>query len=50
VLWVPGGDPCALIKLMADPTYLGFLNKQSGDTKFVASVCEGALLLAATGR
>ena len=49
VLWVPGGDPCALIKLMADPTYLGFLKKVSGNAKFVASVCEGALLLAAAG-
>src|SRR3984893_218390 len=49
VLWVPGGDPCALIKLMGDRTYLDFLKKMSGKAKFIASVCEGALLLAAAG-
>src|SRR5579864_8046166 len=49
VLWVPGGDPCALIKLMGDRTYLDFLKNKSGAAKFVASVCEGAMLLAAAG-
>lgn len=49
VLWVPGGDPPALVKLMKDRTYLGFLQDKSRAAKFVCSVCEGALLLAAAG-
>src|SRR6202034_4053109 len=50
-LWVPGGDPDALVKLMRDPlrTYLDFLIRKSVNAKYVASVCEGALLLAAAG-
>ena len=48
-LWVPGGDPDALADLMEDPcrTYLDFLIDQAAKTPLVASVCEGALLLAA---
>jgi transcriptional regulator GlxA family with amidase domain len=51
VLWVPGGDPVALAKLMAgqDRCYLDFLVEQSKAAQIVASVCEGALLLAAAG-
>jgi len=49
VLWVPGGDPAALATLMGDPTYLGFLVRQSATARYVAAVCEGALLLAAAG-
>ncbi len=51
VLWVPGGDQAALVKLMSDPrrTYLDFLIRQSEHVKYVASVCDGALLLAAAG-
>jgi len=51
VLWTPGGDPTALVRLMGDPkrVYLDFLVKQSADARIVASVCEGALLLAAAG-
>jgi transcriptional regulator GlxA family with amidase domain len=51
VLWVPGGDPTALKKLMTDPkrTYLNFLIRQARKAKIVASVCEGAMLLAAAG-
>ena len=51
VLWVPGGDPPALARLMGDPTrvYLDFLIRQSHRAVYVASVCEGALLLAAAG-
>ena len=51
VLWVPGGDPAALAKLMGDHkrSYLDFLVRQSRSAKIVASVCEGALLLAAAG-
>ena len=47
VLWVPGGDPKALVKLMANRKYVAFLKEKSRDAKFVASVCEGAMLLAA---
>ena len=49
VLWVPGGDPAALNILMKDKTYLGFLRAKAAQTPMVASVCEGALLLAAAG-
>ena len=51
VLWVPGGDPNALARLMGDPkrVYLDFLLKQSAHARYVSSVCEGALLLAAAG-
>ncbi len=51
VLWVPGGDPDALARLIGDPrrTYLDFLIRQSRRAKYVASVCEGAMLLAAAG-
>jgi transcriptional regulator GlxA family with amidase domain len=51
VLFVPGGDPSVLPELMRDPqrTYLDFLIRQSEQAKFVCSVCEGALLLAAAG-
>ncbi|QNQ08966.1 DJ-1/PfpI family protein [Sphingomonas alpina] len=50
-LWVPGGDPNALSELIHDPkrVYLDFLIKQAAVTPMVASVCEGALLLAAAG-
>lgn len=48
-LWVPGGDPTALNKLMKDQTYLGFLRDKAAVTPLVASVCEGAMLLAAAG-
>ena len=49
VLWVPGGDPDSLADLMGDPdrVYLDFLWTQSLTARYVASVCEGALLLAA---
>ena len=50
-LWVPGGDPAALARLMGGPnrTYLDFLIRLSKQTPWVCSVCEGALLLAAAG-
>ncbi|WCM29414.1 DJ-1/PfpI family protein [Sphingomonas sp. QA11] len=48
-LWVPGGDPAALNVLMKDDTYLGFLRDKAAVTPLVASVCEGAMLLAAAG-
>ena len=49
MLWVPGGYPTALKERMNDPVFLTFLKEQSEGAKFVASVCEGALLLASAG-
>lgn len=50
VLWVPGGDPAALKLLMGGPpAYLDFLVRMSAHARYVASVCEGALLLAKAG-
>ena len=49
VLWVPGGDPEALKALMPGGRYLDFLVSRSRSARFVCSVCEGALLLAAAG-
>lgn len=51
VLWTPGGDPAALFAQMNQPSraYLDFLVRQSSGARYVASVCEGALLLAAAG-
>lgn len=51
VLWVPGGDPPALKKLMtgSDQAYLNFLKDRSRTARYVCSVCEGALLLAQAG-
>ncbi|MDQ3741201.1 MAG: DJ-1/PfpI family protein [Actinomycetota bacterium] len=53
-LWVPGGAPASLARLIGDPkrTYLDFLVAQAdaiGAAGYVCSVCEGALLLAAAG-
>ena len=41
--------PAPLSSLWAIHIYLDFLKKMSGNAKFVASVCEGAMLLAAAG-
>ncbi len=50
VLWVPGGDPASLRLLMHRPnSFLDFLINKSHGARFIASVCEGALLLAAAG-
>lgn len=49
LLWVPGGDPAALKTLMADEDFLRRLRLWAGGARIVASVCEGALLLAAAG-
>jgi cyclohexyl-isocyanide hydratase len=52
VLWVPDGNPPELAKLMSDRapgSYLDFLIDRAGRAKWVCSVCEGALLLAAAG-
>ena len=51
VLWVPGGDPKVLGKIMSDPAspYLAYLRQVAEKAKWVCSVCEGALLLARAG-
>lgn len=49
LLWVPGGSPDALEKMMRNSVYIDFLRKQSELATFVTSVCEGALLLASAG-
>jgi transcriptional regulator GlxA family with amidase domain len=48
VLWVPGGDPPALKRIMSGPdgAYLEFMKDRARNAKWVCSVCEGALLLA----
>ena len=50
-LWVPGGRPDSLSRIIKDENgpYLTFLRAQAGQSRFVCSVCEGALLLAAAG-
>ena len=50
-LWVPGGDPAQLDRIIANPRsrYLQFLRAQSAVSTWTCSVCEGALLLAAAG-
>jgi cyclohexyl-isocyanide hydratase len=50
VLWVPGGDPGALAVLMSGPPpYRDFLVRVAEHARYVCSVCEGAMLLAAAG-
>lgn len=51
ILWVPGGDPNSLSKIMSDPAspYLAYLRQVAAGAKWVCSVCEGALLLARAG-
>jgi cyclohexyl-isocyanide hydratase len=53
VLWVPGGKPESLEAIMRDigSPYLRYLRQIAADvdTKWVCSVCEGAMLLARAG-
>jgi len=46
-LWTPGGSPKALNLQMKDQVFLGFLKQKAEEVKYVCSVCDGALLLAA---
>ncbi|MEJ0075400.1 MAG: DJ-1/PfpI family protein [Alphaproteobacteria bacterium] len=49
VLWVPGGAPEALKREMKAPSnYLKFLRTQA-NARYICSVCEGGVLLAASG-
>jgi cyclohexyl-isocyanide hydratase len=51
ILWVPGGDPVALGRMMSNPDhpYLRYLRLMAENAQWVCSVCEGALLLARAG-
>jgi transcriptional regulator GlxA family with amidase domain len=49
VLWVPGGSIDALHVMMQGGPYLDALNAWAPNARFVTSVCEGAMLLAAAG-
>lgn len=49
VLWVPGGAPEALKRELKQPSrYLKFLKSQA-NARYICSVCEGGVLLAASG-
>ncbi len=50
-IWVPGGEPEALDRIINDParTYLRFLVSQARTAKYMCSVCDGGMLLAASG-
>jgi transcriptional regulator GlxA family with amidase domain len=50
-IWVPGGEPDALRRLIDDParTYLDFLVMEATRVRMMCSVCDGAMLLAAAG-
>src|SRR5271156_1779956 len=51
VLWIPGGDPTVLGKMMSvpDSPYFTYLRQAAAGAKWVCSVCEGALLAARAG-
>ncbi|HEX3149954.1 MAG TPA: DJ-1/PfpI family protein [Gemmataceae bacterium] len=49
LLWVPGGAVESLKREMKNPEYMNFLKRVAKDATYVASVCEGALLLAHAG-
>ncbi len=50
-IWVPGGDPQALALIInnGNGPYIRFLIDQAKTARFMCSVCEGAMLLAAAG-
>ncbi|UVK96723.1 DJ-1/PfpI family protein [Pseudomonas sp. B21-048] len=49
LLWIPGGEPDDLKRLMDESKRMNWLLRQGEAAKFSASVCEGALLAAAAG-
>jgi cyclohexyl-isocyanide hydratase len=51
IVWVPGGTPEALKRIMRDPdsAYLKYLRQIAPNATWICSVCEGALLLARAG-
>jgi cyclohexyl-isocyanide hydratase len=50
-IWVPGGEPAAMAAIIDDParTYLNFLVAQAATARMMCSVCDGGMLLAASG-
>jgi cyclohexyl-isocyanide hydratase len=50
-IWVPGGEPAAIARLINDPkrTFLNFLAAEATRVRMMCSVCDGAMLLAAAG-
>jgi transcriptional regulator GlxA family with amidase domain len=50
-VWVPGGEPKALWQIIKDQSgaYQSFLRAQAETARYMCSVCEGAMLLAAAG-
>jgi transcriptional regulator GlxA family with amidase domain len=49
LLWIPGGDPDALVAQMGNVIYVGFIQSRSQTAQYVTSVCEGALIAANAG-
>lgn len=51
LLWIPGGAPDALARLIKKPhgKYFNYLNKIGAGAEYLCSVCEGAVLFAETG-
>ena len=49
LLWIPGGDPAALVAQMANVSYARFIQSRSQRAQFVTTVCEGALIAANAG-
>lgn len=49
LLWIPGGDPDALVTQMGNRHYVRFIQSRSEHAQFVTSVCEGALIAANAG-
>jgi cyclohexyl-isocyanide hydratase len=49
LLWVPGGDPAALVVQMRNTRYVEFIQSRSENAEYVTSVCEGALIAANAG-
>lgn len=51
LIWVPGGDPDALARMLKRPDsiFFRYIRQAATQAKWIASVCEGAILLASTG-
>jgi len=49
MLWIPGGKPADLQRLMGESNLMSWLLRQGEEAELSASVCEGALLAAAAG-
>jgi len=49
LLWIPGGDPDALVAQMGNARYVRFIQSRSETAEYVTSVCEGALIAANAG-